>query len=92
MKHGVEIMRIGETAVYALSLYTTHPDWKVRFWIVDMLGYLNNPDAKRPLIRILRNEHEKDIVYERAWKSLKSLDNKNYINLMKKNRDQIIER
>jgi len=68
------ILAMGPPAVYALSNCLGDPDWKVRFWITDMLGYLDNPDAKRPLKRVLDSSSEKVEVKRRAGESLKRLD------------------
>jgi hypothetical protein len=73
VSQGKKILSMGPVAVYALSNWLESPDWKVRFWITDMLGYLENPDAKRPLLRVIRNGAEKQIVREQAQRSLKRI-------------------
>ncbi|MBN1822931.1 MAG: HEAT repeat domain-containing protein [Endomicrobiales bacterium] len=73
LAHAQEILDMGPSAVYALSLHMGEPDWKVRFWIIDIMGYLENYDAKRPLLRAINNRHEKKAVKEQAIKSLKRL-------------------
>jgi len=70
---GMNILSIGPSAVYVLSPRINNQDWKVRFWIVDILGYLGNPDAERPLTRVINNETEQEEVREQAAKSLKRL-------------------
>jgi len=74
MKESKEVLDMGPGAVYVLSLYWCYPDWKVRYWIADILGYLENPDAERPLQRMLQNPHERDKVKLRVQKSLKRLE------------------
>lgn len=71
MRQSAEMLNIGPCAVYELSCLLDHPDWKVRFWIVDMLGYLENPDGVRPLQRVIGDERELDIIRERARLSLR---------------------
>jgi len=71
---GQEMLSAGPGAVYVLSNCLANPDWKVRFWIIDMLGYLENPDARRPLMRVIRNVSEKKQLREEAQRSLKRLD------------------
>ena len=74
IEQGKKVLSIGECAVYPLSTcLDDNTDWKVRFWIIDMLGYLENPDARRPLLRTINNAAEKEIVKQQAEKSLKRL-------------------
>ena len=74
ISQGKDILLAGSAAVYPLSGCLAGSDWKVRFWIVDMMGYLENNDAKRPLMRIIRNKNENPKVRAQAEKSLKRLD------------------
>jgi HEAT repeat protein len=67
------IIDIGGPAVYALSPQLDTPDWKVRFWIADILGYLDNPDAQRPLLRLLTDPGENRKVRRQAYRSLRRL-------------------
>ena len=71
---GKDMLSVGPCAVYALSNCLGDPDWKVRFWIADMLGYLENPDARRPLLRVIKDESENSEVRRQAEKSLKRLN------------------
>jgi hypothetical protein len=73
LKQSQEVLQIGAPAVYSLSLCLNNKDWRVRFWIADILGYLNNPDARRPLLRLLDNNTERQAVRKRAIVSIKML-------------------
>lgn len=73
LKQGKEILDIGAKCIYVLSWYLDNPDWKVRFWIVDIMGYLKNMEAERPLSRVIDNPDEEKTVKDRALKSLKKL-------------------
>ncbi len=74
IEQGKQMLSVGPFAVYALSNCLDDPDWKVRFWITDMLGYLENPDARRPLMRVINNVSEEEQVRRQAESSLKKLD------------------
>jgi HEAT repeat protein len=74
LKQSTVILKIGAPAVYALSLYLSDSDWKVRYWIADMLGYLENPDARRPLLRLINND-QNETVRQRAQRSLGMVQN-----------------
>ena len=74
LEQGKKILGLGAASVYTLASFSEHPDWKVRFWIADILGYLNNPDAARPLERMIENRQERKEVRLRAAKSLKRLN------------------
>jgi hypothetical protein len=71
---GNEMLAIGSSAVYTLSSCLNNTDWKVRFWIADMLGYLDNKDAKRPLSRLINDKKENVKVRNQAENSLKRLE------------------
>ncbi len=73
MSEGKVILDLGEGAVYAVALHCGHRDWKVRYWIADMLGYLDNSDAGRPLLRMLEKEGEHPLVKQQALRSMKRL-------------------
>jgi hypothetical protein len=68
-----KVLDMGPCAVYTLSWYLDNPDWKVRFWIADIMGYLDNKDAQAPLLRLIENENEQECVKERALMSLNRL-------------------
>lgn len=74
LKQSTELLNIGGPAVYALSPCLATEDWKVRFWIADILGYLNNQDARRPLLRLLSNRDEPLRVRRQAYRSLRKLN------------------
>lgn len=67
------LLDMGPDAVYCLSLCLDSSDWRVRFWVVDILGYLDNPDAQRPLMRILADNDEDVRVRRQACRSLQRL-------------------
>jgi len=69
-----EVLAIGPSAVYTLSSCLNSHDWKVRFWIADMLGYMDNEDDKRPLLRLINNTNEDMRVRNQAAKSLKRFE------------------
>ena len=48
-------------------------DWKARFWAVDMLGYVGNASAVRPLRGIASDKREKVLVRKRARRALKEI-------------------
>jgi len=71
---GKSVLSIGPIAVYALSnCLSAEPDWKVRFWIADMMGYLENPDAVRPLTRLRDDSSQDKRVRKQAEESIKRL-------------------
>jgi HEAT repeat protein len=74
MLQGKELLAIGPSAVYTLSNCLNSPDWRVRFWIADILGYLDNEDAKRPLLRLINDSNEDMRVRNKAVESLKRLE------------------
>lgn len=71
---GKAILSIGPAAVYELSARLDNPDWKVRFWIIDILGYLENNDAKNILIKVSVDRKEYGRIREQARRSLKLID------------------
>jgi hypothetical protein len=73
LKQSTVLMKMGPSAVYVLSNSLTTPDWKVRFWIADLMGYLGNADAQRPLFRLLQNQNENIRVRRQAYRSLRKL-------------------
>lgn len=70
MQQASALFAVGSNSIYVLSLYTGSEDWKIRFWIADILGFMDNPDAQRPLLKMYRNPFEKDIIRKRALSSL----------------------
>jgi len=71
---GKAVLSIGPGAVYALSnCLSAETDWKVRFWIADMMGYLENPDAVRPLTRLRDDSSQDKRVRKQAEESIKRL-------------------
>ncbi len=74
MNESVEMMDIG-TAVSPVLVekLKVSQNWKFRFWIVDILGFIANKDNIIPLIEVIENNTEKEIVRLRACESLKEL-------------------
>ena len=75
MAEAVKIMDagVGASEVLIKRLKTAY-DWKFRFWIVDLMGYIPDRDNILPLIEIIEDPLEKDIIRFRACESLKELD------------------
>ena len=48
-------------------------DWKARFWAVDMLGYVGDVSAVKPLREIASSRREKTLVRKRARRALKEI-------------------
>ncbi len=74
MNESVEMMDIG-TAVSPVLVekLKVSQNWKFRFWIVDILGFIANKDNIIPLIEVIEDNTEKEIVRLRACESLKEL-------------------
>ncbi len=74
MMESVEILDMGKivssTLIEKLKISS---NWKFRFWIVDIMGFISSKDNIIPLIEVLENNNEKDIVRMRACESLKEL-------------------
>ncbi len=61
MEEAIEMMKVGSGAVKILTeeLEGEKDDWRIRFWLIDMLGYLNHEYAVRMLASIMLNSNEK---------------------------------
>jgi len=61
MEEAIEMMGVGLGAVKILTeeLEKEKEDWRIRFWLIDMLGYLNNEYAVRLLTSIMLNSNER---------------------------------
>jgi hypothetical protein len=70
MRQSAAVLKEGPGAVYTLSGCLVSSDWKVRYWIVDIMGYLDNANAERPLLRVLNDTHENESVRQCARRSL----------------------
>jgi len=75
MAQAARILAIGPPAIPFLSrnLSDSSTRWRLRYWIADMLGYLQHPDAVRVLTRLRKNKAEHAKVREKARKSLEQL-------------------
>jgi hypothetical protein len=77
MVEAVQIMDIGSSAsVVLIGRLKTADNWKFRFWIVDLMGYIPSRDNILPLIEIVEDPREKEIIRVRACESLKELNYK----------------
>lgn len=75
LKESVEIMELGAKASPVLvERLKMSKNWKFRFWIVDMLGYIPHRDNIVPLIEVIEDCTEEEIVRLRACESLKELN------------------
>ncbi len=74
MNETVQLMDIGDGAVPILirDLKTSN-NYKYRYWLVDLLGYMNTPRSIIPLVEIIEDEGEKEKVRIRACESIKEL-------------------
>lgn len=74
LKESVEIMELGVKVSHVLveKLKLTG-NWKFRFWIVDMLGYIPNRDNIVSLIEVIEDSTEEELVRLRACESLEEL-------------------
>lgn len=54
-------------------LKSKNGNWKARFWAVDMLGYVGDASAVKPLRGIASDWREKDFVRKRAKRALKEI-------------------
>ena len=74
MSEAVEIMDIGAAAVPVLvKKLKDSANWKLRYWIVDIMGYIPCRSNIVPLIEVIEDSREKEIVRIRACESLKEL-------------------
>lgn len=55
-------------------LQARNGDWKARFWAVDMLGYVADASAVKPLQGIASDRREKSLVRKRARRALKEIN------------------
>jgi hypothetical protein len=70
IRQGAEVLSLGGDSVYLLSPYLRSRDWKVRYWIADILGYTKNKDAKKPLLKVYRDVFERKEIRKCALASL----------------------
>jgi len=77
MQQSIEIMDIGKRASAFLidELYTTS-NYNFKYWLVDMLGYLNDRRNIFPLLSIIEDENEDLNLRKRAIESIKEIGSK----------------
>ena len=74
MSEAVEIMDIGAGAIPVLvRKLKDSANWKLRYWIVDIMGYIQSRSNIVPLIEVVEDNMEKEIIRIRACESLKEL-------------------
>ncbi|MBN2408015.1 MAG: HEAT repeat domain-containing protein [Elusimicrobia bacterium] len=75
MSEAVEIMDMGPVTapVLAEKLKSASSNWKFRFWIVDLMGYIDTPKVILPLVEVIEDKAENEKVRIRACESLKEL-------------------
>jgi hypothetical protein len=77
MKEAVDIMDMGpQVAVLLVEKLKKSGNWKMKYWIVDMLGYIDNSNSIFPLLEIIEDPSEKQQVRLRACETLKELNYK----------------
>ncbi|GEM_PF-1880056 len=88
MSEAVEIMDTGpQTAPILIGWLKGTRNWKMRFWIVDMLGYVGGVDNILPLIEVIENPDENIHVRLRACESIKELKYRSAIDYLVVSRD-----
>lgn len=75
MPQSVALLELGPDAIAPLSLWLEKgaQDWRMRYWVVDLLGFLKDPDSLKPLVRVVKNSKEAKVVRLRALRSLEEL-------------------
>jgi len=78
MSESVELMDMGAKVIPVLveKLKVTD-NWKLRFWIVDIMGYIPSKDNILPLIEVIEDNTEREEVRLRSCESLRELKYKN---------------
>lgn len=75
MKESVNIMDVGPLAAsHLIRRLKKARNWKMRYWLVDMLGYIDSRDGLWPLLEIIEDPTEKEEVRLRACEALKELN------------------
>ncbi|MGM0568217.1 MAG: HEAT repeat domain-containing protein [Elusimicrobiota bacterium] len=74
MNEAVYLMEIGSPIVpLMIKELKTSSNMNYRFWLVDLLGYMNTPKGIIPLVEVIEDEREDEKVRIRACISIKSL-------------------
>ncbi|MEA3506371.1 MAG: HEAT repeat domain-containing protein [Elusimicrobiota bacterium] len=75
MKESVDIIDMGTLAAsHLIRKLKKARSWKMRYWLVDMLGYIQSRDGLWPLLEIIEDPTEKEEVRLRACEALKELN------------------
>ena len=75
LSQSAEILDLGEAAQKPLleALKDRKKDWKLRFWVVDILGYVGDGASEGALLKAARNSKENKLVRGRAKKALREV-------------------
>ncbi|MFW6134290.1 MAG: HEAT repeat domain-containing protein [Elusimicrobiota bacterium] len=74
MNESVELMDIGSVvSPFVVRKLKQARNWRFRYWLVDILGYIVSNDNVIPLIEIIEDDSEKKEVRLRACESIKEL-------------------
>ncbi len=73
--HAAQIMRMGADAAPRLVRDLRNPrlNWRYRFWLVDLSGYLREPRLAGPLLSIVEDSRDQPAVRRRAVTALVAL-------------------
>lgn len=63
-------------SVLLKTVAQSNKDWKVRFWVVDILGYVGNSETETVLLKIIGNEKEKSLIRIKSLESLMEINKK----------------
>lgn len=79
--HAAHIMRMGAAAAPRLVRDLRNPrlNWRYRFWLVDLSGYIREPRLAGPLLSILEDARDQPAVRRRAVTALVALGAKDMI-------------
>jgi hypothetical protein len=72
MSQSAEIMDLGEESLPVLlqALKDRTKDWKLRYWVTDLLGYVGTGACEDDLLLVIKNPGEKKLIRLRACDSL----------------------
>jgi hypothetical protein len=74
MSESVWIMELGHRAIPVLvEKLKESSNWKFSFWIVDILGYIKSRENILPLVEVIEDDSQTQIVRLRACESLREM-------------------
>lgn len=75
------LLDIGPSHLSFLSNYLSahKKDWRVQFWLVDLLGYIGNQATAVELTAVLANPNERTIVKKQALQSIEQIAKRNQL-------------